>query len=83
MSKYHNTYQRIYQEKYRFLDTVTQPSLVRNRCAPIAPFNNGSSALKIIHTIDRVSGVTAVKFFPASMMPNQFQKKIIAANMNP
>ncbi len=26
MSKYHNTYQRIYQEKYRFLDTVTQPS---------------------------------------------------------
>ena len=24
MSKYHNTYQRIYQEKYRFLDTVTQ-----------------------------------------------------------
>ncbi len=25
MSKYHNTYQRIYQEKYRFLDTVTQP----------------------------------------------------------
>ncbi len=25
MSKFHNTYQRIYIEKYRFLDTVTQP----------------------------------------------------------
>ena len=30
MSKYHNTYQRIYQEKYRFLDTVTQPSIRTN-----------------------------------------------------
>ena len=28
MSKYHNTYQRIYQEKYRFLDTVTQPLML-------------------------------------------------------
>ncbi len=28
MSKYHNTYQRIYQEKYIFLDTVTQPYVV-------------------------------------------------------
>ncbi len=33
MSKYHNTYQRIYQEKYIFLDTVTQPHhvIVSNR----------------------------------------------------
>ena len=30
MSKYHNTYQRIYQEKYRFLDTVNV-SLVKTR----------------------------------------------------
>ena len=33
MSKYHNTYQRIYQEKYIFLDTVTQSlALIANFC---------------------------------------------------
>jgi hypothetical protein len=45
MSKYHNTYQRIYQEKYRFLDTVTQPYLPTLRSPQVVatlPFGSTS-----------------------------------------
>ncbi len=75
---------RVQQRERKSLPQTISYSLAldRSKCAPNAPFNNGSSASTIIHTIDRVSVPTAVKL-SALRIPNQFQKKKMAANMNP
>ena len=56
---------------------------VRSRYIPIAIFKGGSIASKRIHTKPRVLWLIAVKLDAAPMMPNQFQKKMIAVKMNP